>query len=533
MAPALALLALVAVFTSFAQAVIKIDPSTREFVDEFSRTRVFHGVNAVYKIPPWHPQVDGFDPSNSLSAEDAVTLKRWGFNVVRLGVMWPGVEPGVRGQYNATYLDQIETIVTNLAKQDIFVILDFHQDLWHRKFCGEGVPDYVYELCIASEPAGTAPFPQPAVNGSYPLDSNGDPTLEACLSRMFATYYLSAEVGAGFQCLYDNRHGLWDALAGYWVAVAQRFAAFPSVLGYELINEPWAGDVFASPRNLLPQYAEKAFLQPLYQHLHTAIREVDAEKILFFEGLTIDYWASGFTAGPGGAAFNDRQALAYHVYCPASNASSAVILACNALDNYFFAHRASDAQRLGTAMLMTEFGAAEDVRGDLSVLEAVAAQADRYKQSWMYWQFKYFQDITTCTPQGESLYGEDGQPVPHKLAILSRTYPQAVAGALASYEYSVHNGDFKMDYAPMSAPEGVPQQPTVIFVNRAQTYPLGLSVKLSSEDSSADPSGSFEVRCPTATSSEVHIQQLAHWASNLQVSISACRSPLRGDCSCR
>lgn len=44
-------------------------------------------------------------------------------------------------------------------------------------------------------------------------------------------------MGAGFQCLYDNQHGLWDAMAGFWVTVAARFASAPNVLGYELINE--------------------------------------------------------------------------------------------------------------------------------------------------------------------------------------------------------------------------------------------------------------------------------------------------------
>ena len=51
----------------------------------------------------------------------------------------------------------------------------------------------------------------------YPLDENGDPTLEYCLQVGFGTYYLSAEVGAGFQCLYDNHDGLWDSLASYWL----------------------------------------------------------------------------------------------------------------------------------------------------------------------------------------------------------------------------------------------------------------------------------------------------------------------------
>ena len=54
----------------------------------------------------------------------------------------------------------------------------------------QGVPDYVYDLCAASEPAGTPSFPLPAVNATYPQDQDGNPTLDSCLSVMFATYYL-------------------------------------------------------------------------------------------------------------------------------------------------------------------------------------------------------------------------------------------------------------------------------------------------------------------------------------------------------
>ena len=52
------------------------------------------------------------------------------------------------------------------------------------------MPDYVFELCASSEPAGTPPFPLPAVNATYPPDQDGNPALDSCLSVMFATYYL-------------------------------------------------------------------------------------------------------------------------------------------------------------------------------------------------------------------------------------------------------------------------------------------------------------------------------------------------------
>jgi len=490
------------VFASFLLSIVakvKIDTKTYSFIDDSKRTLIFHGVNAVYKIAPWHPTTTGFDATTTLSDEDSKNLKSWGMNIVRLGVMWPGVEPKNRGEYDQSYLDQIETIVTSLGKQGISVILDFHQDIWHRAFCGEGVPDYVYNTCKANEPSGTKAFPLPSVNATYPLDADGYPTLDSCLSKMFATYYLSAEVGAGFQCLYNNVDNLWDAFAGYWTTVATRFRSFENVLGYELINEPWAGDVYEDPKRLLPHYTEQKYLQPLYQHLHKAIRAVDNEKIIFFEGLTIDYWQGGFTETPGGSDYNDRQALAYHIYCPVDNNNSAIIAACNLIDDYFFAMREKDAHRLGITMLMTEFGAAEDIHSDLVKMASLLDLADRHQQSWMYWQFKYYQDLTTCTPEGESLYNADGTVCTDKLNVLSRSYPQATAGKLLSYHYSIETKKFTMEYQPWSSVDGSSLDGlgtvTEIYVNRDMTFTNGFQVKITSNGPNA--ASAVQVQCPS------------------------------------
>lgn len=198
------------------------------------------------------------------------------------------------------------------------------------------MPDYVYESCRSLEPVDTPPFPQPKVNDTYPLDDEGYPDLDSCLSVMFANYYLSAEVGAAFQCIYDNKDNMWDALAGFWKTVATHFSTAENVLGYELMNEPWAGDVYEDPKRLLPQVTEKQYLAPLYEYLHKAIREADDEKIIFFEGLTIDYWPNGFQQGPGGKDYNDRQALAYHIYCPLQDPTPKGEAVCQLIDDEFF-----------------------------------------------------------------------------------------------------------------------------------------------------------------------------------------------------
>jgi len=41
------------------------------FEDSFNRTVIFHGVNVVYKVPPYLPSLDGeWDPEHSLNRKD-------------------------------------------------------------------------------------------------------------------------------------------------------------------------------------------------------------------------------------------------------------------------------------------------------------------------------------------------------------------------------------------------------------------------------------------------------------------------------
>ena len=42
----------------------------KHFVDEHNRVRIFHGMNVVYKLPPYIPIIDKFDPLYSLNDDD-------------------------------------------------------------------------------------------------------------------------------------------------------------------------------------------------------------------------------------------------------------------------------------------------------------------------------------------------------------------------------------------------------------------------------------------------------------------------------
>ena len=78
----------------------QVPAGERIFVDEYGRQRFFHGINAVVKGPPWIPSILQFDPLTSLSERDFSLLVSLGLNFIRLGIMWPGLEP-IQGQYSS------------------------------------------------------------------------------------------------------------------------------------------------------------------------------------------------------------------------------------------------------------------------------------------------------------------------------------------------------------------------------------------------------------------------------------------------
>ena len=51
-------------------ASIKVDTNNTLFLDQYNRYTVFHGVNAIYKVFPFHPVLDKFDSNSSLSDMD-------------------------------------------------------------------------------------------------------------------------------------------------------------------------------------------------------------------------------------------------------------------------------------------------------------------------------------------------------------------------------------------------------------------------------------------------------------------------------
>ena len=77
----------------------------------FNYFSIQHGANMVMKGAPWYPPV-------LLEVDNIKEMSSWGFNTIRLGVMWSGVEPQ-QGIYNETYLAIIVNILDNFEANGI------------------------------------------------------------------------------------------------------------------------------------------------------------------------------------------------------------------------------------------------------------------------------------------------------------------------------------------------------------------------------------------------------------------------------
>jgi len=177
---------------------IQVDPNTQYFIDEYGRVRIFHGVNVVYKLPPFLPNLTHFDPQNSLTDDDLNNLHHWGFNVIRFYTAWMGVNPNSENDISQEYLSQLSTAVQMMENKGIYALLDCHQDVFSRYFCGEGVPDWVAKK-LGDKIVDS--FPNPIASNITRESHTGYPELNACLKKPFFEYYFTEAVMNGFKML--------------------------------------------------------------------------------------------------------------------------------------------------------------------------------------------------------------------------------------------------------------------------------------------------------------------------------------------
>jgi endoglycosylceramidase len=379
---------------------------------------ILHGVNMVYKRPPYYPAAGGF------SDDDATFLERNGFNTVRLGVIYKAVEPSP-GTYDDGYLAQIAATEENLAAHGIFSLLDFHQDLYNERFQGEGWPDW------AVQDDGLPNMPQFGFPGNY----LGMPALNRAFDHFWAN-----DPGPGGV-------GLQDRYAAAYRHVAQQFAGAGHALGYDLMNEPWPGSVYPSCTNPAgcPVF-DSTTLTDFTKRVIAQIRAVDPQKLTWYEPLlTFDFGAQT-SLGPTGDA---NAGMSFHDYCLPGAFGGPTGASCSTLEDLPFQNAEGRSQATGDALLLTEFGATDD----LDTIQRIIDDADRHMVGWQYWHYCGCDDPTTQGATSQAVVDDANQPPTGsnvrlaKLAVLSRPYPQVVAGTPQHYGFDPPSSRFELAYS--------------------------------------------------------------------------------------
>ena len=104
----------------------------------------------------------------------------------------------------------------------------------------------------------------------------------------------------GYPFLFESAESQ-DLTAKIWRKIAARYAREPTVLGYDLLNEPIAH--YFESDNLNPR------LEPLYRKIVSSIREVDRNHVIFLGGAR---WNTNFKVF--GAPFDNKLAYTFHKY---------------------------------------------------------------------------------------------------------------------------------------------------------------------------------------------------------------------------
>jgi endoglycosylceramidase len=388
------------------------------FLDESGRQVTWHGVNVVYKQHPYIPAaVLGDDFQLALTDDDIADLKSWGFNMVRLGVMWEAVETSA-GVYNQTYLDEVSALIDRLGKQGVYTLVDMHQDVLSRQICGEGIPSFIAEEYLSSENycfnSLEDYFLQPLLahigvckkftSYNYEVDENGWPAIDECNKESFISYYATTESFSLFRGIYQNYNGLQDKFLAYWEVVAAQFANNPYVIGYDPLNEPlpsWDGVEHLLTEVLPTGGFDVNLLQPLYASIYEVLQEPDKNATLWFEPGQMFDWLNlrvgdiqvlewirplGFTEPPGGEIGSKTHVLNDHSYCcqmgidicntPTGEPKAEVMDECRDFHNKRIQQRTDDAVKLGVPLFIGEFGSCENTQVCFEEISAVADALD-------------------------------------------------------------------------------------------------------------------------------------------------------------
>ena len=397
----------------------------RDLVDASGRTVLIHGLNSVAKSAPFLSSYDG----TNLGDADLDRVTRDGFNGIRLGV-WPAAVSPQPGVIDHDYVAEVRARVDQLAARGLWVVLDFHQDVFW------GMPTW------ATTPEAAALSDQTPTG----LDIGWAAAYASPRStRQWDDWWANTTVAPGL--------GVVDAYGLGVAAIAAATKDAPNVVGLELINEPYpGGQILACALSDCPGL--DAATARNNERITAAVRRVDPDVPVWWTAQALFPMYSD-THLPAPSAAAGAVGSAFHTYClytdggtPEEPPPAAVDLCEGAFTQGF--NRAQQlADRWGAPALLTEFGASA------SPLNATipARIADERLLSWFHWASGRYPDVVESQ--------------------IVRTSAQATAGTPLEQRFDPASGAYLLRFTP---DHGIDAPTSIIVPGRA--YPTGYATSV-------------------------------------------------------
>ncbi len=367
--------------------------------DDRGRVRIFRGANVSgrSKVAPFLP----FDDPTCFDR-----LVSWGWNAVRLLVMWEGLEPE-RGVYDDAYLDALKALAEAASERGLYVIVDFHQDLFSRALGGDGAPGW----------AETTQLPDPG-------------------RAWFFRYLTRPTVGRAFERFWRDDDGLRTSMLACMRRVMRVMSEIPAVIGYDPFNEPM-GSVTA----LIGGALERHSLPEFYKACIHLRDEIDPTRLMFIEPSPFAAFGAPIRL-PRMSAHN--LVFAPHLYDAAAIVGARYVPRLS-LFPLSLRRIERTARRLEMPLLIGEFGVLNGVRAGARMMEDECRLLDRASASWTVWHYNPT-DID-WNDEDASIVTPSGGDRPWTRALV-RPYPRALAGEPIGWE-SGDDGPWRLTYRPI------------------------------------------------------------------------------------
>ncbi|HOT44299.1 MAG TPA: cellulase family glycosylhydrolase [Spirochaetota bacterium] len=359
------------------------------FLDERGGVVVYRGLNVA-----GNAKVPDFMPIKEASLLDP--LPGWGVNVIRLLFTWEAFEP-VMGSYNSEYLDYIARVVSWAGERDIKVIIDFHQDAFSRyqvHGCGEGFPEWAVPPEVKKD--------KPCNDSRcrvWGAEMIWDFDMHTCWNRFYRDTY---GVRARFLKMMD--------------AVSARFGSNPTVLGYDILNEPWGDEVKE--------------IAVLYEDAAKIIRNNDPDSVMFL--------CPHALISAGNASELPKMSFGNYAYAPHYYDGSIIVLnmwlgtpPAGALTRQ---KKKSDAWNV--PLFWGEFGVNATALGGAKYMDLFYAWLDANHASGTQWNY-----TPGWTPDGYDGFNDENLSIVDNTGALRanyrvRPYARRTAGTPVKFEFS-------------------------------------------------------------------------------------------------